>query len=95
MRKILLLAIAALMTAVSVHAQRIDCLRSGTITRGSSSYMLPVPYDFDAQKIYRVPVVLVSVPLRYMHSSAEMCDVRDIEKCVRLIAEFIRREDER
>ena len=60
MRKILLLAIAALMTAVSVHAQRIDCLRSGTITRGSSSYMLPVPYDFDAQKIYRVPVVLFS-----------------------------------
>ena len=42
-----------------------------------------------------VPVVLVSVPLRYMHSSAEMCDVRDVEMCARLIAEFIRREDER
>ncbi len=42
-----------------------------------------------------VPQVLVSIPLRYMHSSAEMCDVRDVEMCARLIAEFIRREDAR
>ncbi len=42
-----------------------------------------------------VPSVLVSVPLRYMHSSAEMCDIRDVEMCARLIAEFIRREDAR
>ncbi|MBR6706317.1 MAG: M20/M25/M40 family metallo-hydrolase [Clostridia bacterium] len=42
-----------------------------------------------------IPVVLVSVPLRYMHSPVEMCDVRDVENCARLIAEFIRREDGR
>ena len=67
---------------------------------------IPVQYEVAGGRTYTdgdtvlatgagVPVVLVSVPLRYMHSSAEMCDVRDIEKCVRLIAEFIRREDER
>ncbi len=42
-----------------------------------------------------VPVVLVSIPLRYMHSPVEMCDIRDVENCARLIAEFIRREDGR
>ena len=40
-----------------------------------------------------IPVVLVSVPLRYMHSPVEMCDVRDVENCAKLIADFIRRED--
>ncbi|MBQ8952972.1 MAG: M42 family peptidase [Clostridia bacterium] len=40
-----------------------------------------------------VPVVLVSVPLRYMHSSVEVASWRDIEQCVDLIAGFLMRID--
>ena len=60
MRKILLLTVAALMAVTSVQAQRRGCIHRSATTRASSSYMLPEPYDFDAQKTYRVPVVLFS-----------------------------------
>ncbi|MBR3503198.1 MAG: M42 family peptidase [Clostridia bacterium] len=38
-----------------------------------------------------VPVALVSVPLRYMHSSVEVADWKDIEGCIDLIAAFLTR----
>ena len=41
-----------------------------------------------------VPVALVSVPLRYMHSSVEVANWRDLEQCIELIAEFLLRIDE-
>ena len=37
---------------------------------------------------------LVSLPLRYMHSPAEVCTLTDIENCIELIAEFLCRVDE-
>ena len=37
---------------------------------------------------------LVSLPLRYMHSPAEVCNLSDIENCVELIAEFLCRVDD-
>ncbi len=36
-----------------------------------------------------VPLVLVSIPLRYMHSSAEVGSWKDLEECIELIAGFI------
>lgn len=36
-----------------------------------------------------VPIVLVSIPLRYMHTPAEVADMKDVESCVELIAEFL------
>ena len=36
-----------------------------------------------------VPMALVSIPLRYMHSSAEVGSWKDLEDCIRLIAEFL------
>lgn len=36
-----------------------------------------------------VPVALVSIPLRYMHSSVEVADWRDLEACADLIAGFL------
>ena len=38
-----------------------------------------------------VPSVLVSLPLRYMHTPVETVDIRDIEACAKLIAEFMER----
>ena len=36
-----------------------------------------------------VPVALVSIPLRYMHSSVEVASWRDLEQCIELIAAFL------
>ena len=40
-----------------------------------------------------VPMALVSIPLRYMHSSVEVADWKDLEACIELIAEFLMRID--
>ena len=54
------LAVALMMAVICVQAQRRGCFHPIAMTRSSSSYMLPAPYDFDPQKIYKVPVVLFS-----------------------------------
>ena len=36
-----------------------------------------------------VPIALVSIPLRYMHSSVEVASWKDIEQCIELIAGFL------
>ena len=47
----------------------------------------------DADKIHfsgdGVPVALVSIPLRYMHTPAEVADWKDVEGCIKLIKEFL------
>ncbi|MBQ6372902.1 MAG: M42 family peptidase [Clostridia bacterium] len=40
-----------------------------------------------------VPVALVSIPLRYMHSSVEVASWRDLEQCIELIAASLCRMD--
>jgi len=49
--------------------------------------------DADAIQISRagIPTGLVSVPLRYMHSPVELCDLGDLEATVELIAAFAAR----
>jgi putative aminopeptidase FrvX len=44
--------------------------------------------DADVLQISRagIPTGLVSIPLRYMHSPVEMCDLRDVEAVVALLA---------
>ena len=41
-----------------------------------------------------VPVALVSIPLRYMHSSVEIANLRDLEGAIQLISEFLLSMDE-
>lgn len=36
-----------------------------------------------------IPMALVSIPLRYMHSSVEVGSWKDLEDCIRLIGEFL------
>ncbi len=36
-----------------------------------------------------VPIVLVSIPLRNMHTPGEVADMKDVEGCIELIAEFL------
>ena len=58
---------------------------------------IPVQYETasrltctDADKIHfengGTPVILVSIPLRYMHSPAEVADEKDVEGCIGLVA---------
>lgn len=46
----------------------------------------------DADRIHfagkGIPVVLMSIPLRYMHTPAEVADSRDVENCIRLLGTF-------
>lgn len=46
----------------------------------------------DADRIHfegqGIPVVLMSIPLRYMHTPAEMADSQDVENCIKLLGEF-------
>ena len=41
-----------------------------------------------------VPLCGVRIPLRYMHSSVEVCDMGDIEQIVDLLTEFLTSIDE-
>ena len=65
---------------------------------------IPVQYEVAGGRTYTdgdtalqtgsgVPVALVSVPLRYMHSSVEVASWKDLEMCIELIAEFLCRVD--
>lgn len=51
--------------------------------------------DADAVQINRegIPCILISVPLRYMHTSVETVDLRDIETAGKAIARFINELD--
>jgi len=47
----------------------------------------------DADKIYYtkdgIPTALISIPLKNMHSPSEICDLKDVENIIELIAKFI------
>ena len=49
--------------------------------------------DADATHLSRagIPTGLVSIPLRYMHSPVELCDLDDVEATIRLTVAFLRR----
>jgi endoglucanase len=36
-----------------------------------------------------VATALISIPNRYMHSPVEICDLRDVHNCVRILTETI------
>jgi len=52
----------------------------------------------DADDIYDkgmgIPTYLISIPLRYMHSSVEVCSLKDVDEIIDLLVEFILSFDE-
>lgn len=61
---------------------------------------IPIQYVVEVSKTYTdfdqvfknsggIPATLISVPLRYMHSSVEVCSLKDVEYIVNLLVEFI------
>lgn len=72
------------------------CARDKHIPIQIESYMGRTGTDADKIHFTGTGVVtnLVSLPLRYMHSPAEVCHLDDIENSINLLAEFLCRIDE-
>ena len=51
----------------------------------------------DADSVFErcdgIPTYLISIPLRYMHSSVEVCSMKDVEEIIKLMVEFIMKFD--
>ncbi len=86
--------------AAICHSSIIHKKLNSLLTKVATDNNIPVQYEVmirgtgtDADKMHftneGVPVCLVSIPLRYMHSSVEMVDMRDVEACINLLVEFI------
>lgn len=47
--------------------------------------------DAHAMQVARegIPTMLISIPLRYMHTAVEMISIKDVQRAGRLVAEFI------
>ena len=73
-----------------------DCAEKRNIPWQIESYMGHTYTDADQIHISAggVPVALVSLPLRYMHSPAEVCSLEDVENTIALLTELLCTMDE-
>jgi putative aminopeptidase FrvX len=60
------------------------------IQHEASSYTTGTDTDHVYAMRGGVPSALLSVPLRYMHSTVEMVDLSDVERCIQLLTHFVR-----
>lgn len=85
------------MLSIASHANQ---LLKAKLEEVASKHNIPVQYvveiartytDFDT--VYKqnggIPSMLISIPLRYMHSSVEVCSMDDVEYIIKLLVEFI------
>jgi len=74
-----------------INKRLIKAAKNATIDYQLESYMGNT--GTDADKILFAgqgfPVALVSLPLRYMHSSIELASLDDIDACIELLSEFL------
>jgi len=79
-----------------VHEKLVETARALEIPHQIEAIPGPTGTDAWAIQVTRegVPTGLLSIPLRYMHTSVETLVIRDIERTGRLLAGFISRLDE-
>ena len=61
-------------------------IEPATMPHGTDAYAMQITKS-------GVPTALISIPLRYMHTSVETLDLSDIKTAARLLAQFIARID--
>lgn len=85
------------MLSISSHANQ---LLKAKLEEVAKKHNIPLQYvveisrtytDFD--NVYKqnggIPSMLISIPLRYMHSSVEVCSMKDVEYIIELLVHFI------
>lgn len=89
---------------VLCHSGMIDKRMNRRLAQIAAEKGISLQYEVAAGRTYTdgdtllktgpgVPVALVSIPLRYMHSSVEIASLDDLQACIELIAEFLLRMD--
>ncbi|ADU51801.1 peptidase M42 family protein [Thermaerobacter marianensis DSM 12885] len=90
---------AAVAQGANVHPRVLEALREAARAEGIATQPEPIPgasgTDAWAIQIARegIPTGLVSVPLRHMHSPAEVVDLDDVREAARLLAAMAARLD--
>lgn len=86
--------------AVLCHSSIVNKKINKELERIAAKYQIPIQYEIavgrtgtDADKLYftkeGIPTALISIPLKNMHSPSEICDLKDVENIIELIARFI------
>lgn len=87
------------------HSSIVNKKINALLEKTAAKHNISLQYDVapgrtgtDADKIHfdgsGIPVALVSIPLRYMHSCSELCDMKDVMECIDLISHFLVEYDE-
>lgn len=90
---------------VLCHSSIVNRELNNRLEKAAASLNMPIQWEgaggrtgTDADTMLRcgdgVPVALVSIPLRYMHSPSEVGSKKDIQACIDLLAEFLVEMDE-
>lgn len=80
----------ALFEAIKKTAERLELplpIEPTPMASGTDAWAIQISRD-------GIPVALLGIPTRNMHTTVETVDLRDIERCGRLLAEFIASLDE-
>ena len=74
-----------------MHKQFLDICKEKQIPYQIETAPSRTYTDTDSMYTYfeGVPCYLLSIPLRYMHSSVEVCNFNDVDNLIDLVAEYI------
>jgi endoglucanase len=61
------------------------------IQHEASSRTTGTDTDLIFQSKHGIPSALISIPMRYMHSTVETIELQDVERCIQLLTEFVNR----
>jgi len=61
------------------------------IQHEASSRTTGTDTDLIFQSKHGIPSALISIPMRYMHSTVETIELQDVERCIQLLTEFVTR----